>query len=89
VPEPPASVIPTFRLDETPEFTIQRDGDAWRVEGARVEQLVRRTMWQYHDAAERAQRQMEAMGLLEALRTAGVQPGDTVRIGTMDLEWIW
>jgi GTP-binding protein len=89
VPEPLASVIPVFRLDETPEFTIRRDGDVWQVEGARIEQLVRRTMWQYQDAAERAQRQMEAMGLLEALRTSGVQPGDTVRIGTMDLEWIW
>jgi GTPase len=89
VPEPPVTDTAVFRLDETPEFSIRREGDTWQVEGARVEQLVRRTMWQYHDAAERAQRQMEAMGLLEALRTAGVKPGDTVRIGTMELEWIW
>lgn len=80
--------VPVFRLDETPEFTVRREGDIWLVEGKRIEQLVARTMWQYPDAAERAQRQMEAMGVLEALRRAGVQPGDTVRIGNMDLEWL-
>jgi Obg family GTPase CgtA-like protein len=46
-------------------------------------------MWQHYDAVERVQRQMEGMGLLEALRSAGVQPGDTVRIGTLELEWLW
>jgi GTP-binding protein len=89
---PPALVpakVPVFRFDETPEFTVQREGDIWLVKGKRIEQLVARTMWQYPDAAERAQRQMEAMGVLEALRRAGVQPGDTVRIGNVDLEWLW
>ncbi|PWH20967.1 MAG: GTPase ObgE [Ardenticatenia bacterium] len=89
---PPAlapAEVPVFRFDETPEFTVRREGDVWLVEGKRIEQLVARTMWQYADAAERAQRQMEAMGVLEALRRAGVQPGDTVRIGNMDLEWLW
>ncbi len=83
--------LPVFRLppDEAPGFRIKREGELWVVEGARAEQLVARTMWEYHDAAERAQRQMEAMGLLDALRSAGVQPGDTVRIGDMDLEWLW
>jgi len=87
--EPLVNEIPVFRLDETPDFTIQRQGDVWLVQGARIEQLVARTMWQHYDAVERVQRQMEGMGLLEALRRAGVQPGDTVRIGTLELEWLW
>jgi len=88
-PEPLVADMPVFRLDETPDFTISRVGDIWLVQGERIEQLMARTMWQYHDAVERVQRQMEALGLLEALRSAGVQPGDTVRIGDMDLQWMW
>jgi GTP-binding protein len=88
-PEPPPEEIPIFRLDETPEFSITREGDAWRVRGERVERLAQQTMWEYHDAVQRAQRVLEAMGVLDALREAGVQPGDTVRIGPMELEWMW
>jgi Obg family GTPase CgtA-like protein len=29
------------------------------------------------------------MGVLDALREAGVQPGDMVRIGSVELEWVW
>jgi GTP-binding protein len=88
-PEPPPEEIPIFRLDETPEFSITREGDAWRVRGERVERLAQQTMWEYHDAVQRAQRVLEAMGVLDALREAGVQPGDTVRIGPLELEWMW
>jgi GTP-binding protein len=88
-PEPAAEEIPVFRLDETPEFTIEREGDAWRVRGERVERLALQTMWEYHDAVQRFQRVLEAMGVLHALREAGVEAGDTVRIGDMELEWMW
>ncbi len=88
-PAVPVGEVPVFRLDETPAFAVRREGNVWVIEGKRIEQLVARTMWQYPDAAERAQRQMEAMGVFEALRRAGIQPGDTVRIGGMELEWLW
>jgi GTP-binding protein len=88
-PEPEADEVPVFRLDERPEFIVEREGDAWRVRGERVERLVDQTMWEYHDAVQRAQRLLETMGVFDALRQAGVQPGDIVRIGDMELEWIW
>jgi GTP-binding protein len=88
-PEPEADEIPVFRLEDKPEFTIKREGDGWRVRGERVERLVDQTMWEYHDAVQRAQRLLETMGVFDALRQAGVQPGDIVRIGDMELEWIW
>lgn len=88
-PEPAADEIPIFRLEETPEFIVERERDGWRVRGERVERLATQTMWEYHDAVQRAQRVMEAMGVLDALRQAGVQAGDTVRIGEMELEWMW
>jgi GTP-binding protein len=88
-PSPTAAEVPVFRLEDTPTFTVEREGDGWRVRGQHVEQLAARTMWQYHDAVERVQRQMEAMGLQDSLRQAGVQLGDTVRIGDTELEWMW
>jgi GTP-binding protein len=88
-PKPEDDEIPIFRLDETPEFVIEREGDGWRVRGERVERLAAQTMWEYHDAVQRAGRQLEAMGVIEALREAGVQPEDTVRIGDVELEWMW
>jgi GTP-binding protein len=88
-PEPVAGEIPVFKLEESPQLTVEREGDAWRVRGEAVERMAQQTMWQYHDAVQRAQRVLEAMGVLDALREAGVQPGDMVRIGSVELEWVW
>jgi len=87
-PEPVAEEIPIFRFDETPEFVVEQEADGWRIRGERVERLAAQTMWQYHDAVQRAQRVLDAMGVLDALRQAGVEPGDTVRIGDLELEWL-
>ena len=91
LPQPQAKEdeIPTFTLDETPEFTVERLSNGWRVTGPRVAEIADRTMWQYHDAIERAQRQLESLGVFDALRAAGVQAGDTVFLGNVELEWIW
>jgi len=88
-PEPIAGEIPVFKLEESPQLTVEREGDAWRVRGEAVERLAHQTMWQYHDAVQRAQRVLEAMGVLDALREAGVHPGDMVHIGSVELEWVW
>jgi GTP-binding protein len=87
--EPAADQIPIFRAEEKPEFTVERERDGWRVRGERVERLAAQTMWEYHEAVLRAERALEAMGVIEALRQAGVQPNDTVRIGNVELEWVW
>jgi GTPase len=91
LPEPPikAEEVPTFTLDDDPHFTIERLPDGWHVTGPRVDEIADRTMWQYHDAIQRAQRQLESLGVFDALRAAGVQVGDTVFLGDIELEWIW
>jgi GTP-binding protein len=88
-PEPEPDEIPVFRLDQAPEFTLEREGDGWRVRGEGVERLAAQTMWEYHDAVQRAGRLLEAMGVIDALREVGVKPEDTVRIGGVELEWMW
>ena len=76
------------RMVEDKSFTIERDTDgAWVVRGPYIEKIVKMTKFEYYDAVMRFQRIMEALGITEALRTKGVQEGDTVRIGTMELDW--
>jgi len=83
-PEAPA----VFRPDRDEDaFTIEREEDGWRVRGVRVERVAAMTPFNLPEAASRFQRQLRAMGVVQALEQAGVQPGDTVRIGEEELEW--
>jgi GTP-binding protein len=80
--------LPVFRLDEDEEaFTIEQEGDGWRVRGGQVERLEAMTMWNLDEAVRRFQRALERMGVVAALKDAGVLSGDTVRIGEKELVW--
>ena len=73
---------------EDKSFTIARDQDgAYHVHGPYIERVVKMTQWEYYDAVMRFQRILEALGITEALRAKGIQEGNTVRIGEMELEW--
>lgn len=84
-----AAEVPVFRLEEDDEriFWVEREEDGWRVHGRRVERLAAMTPFELDEAVQRFQRALEAMGVTDALRGAGVQPGDTVRIGSTELVW--
>jgi GTP-binding protein len=61
------------------------------VRGKRIERVVKMTNWDYYEAALRFQRILEAMGITQALEEGGVQEGDTVIIGDVELTWgeVW
>lgn len=84
--ERPPEEVPVFRLEAEP-FTIEREDAAWRVSGAEVERLAAMTVWNLDESVRRFQRTLDQMGVTEALREAGVQPGDTVYIGERELVW--
>jgi len=84
----PVREIPVFRLeDDERTFWVEREADGWRVWGKRVERLAAMTPLELEEAVYRLHRSLEAMGVLDALREAGVRPGDTVRIGKIELVW--
>jgi GTP-binding protein len=86
--EPAPEEMTIFRPAESEEaFAIERAEDGWRVRGVRVERVAAMTPFVLPEAVARFQRQLRAMGVVEALEEAGVQPGDTVRIGERELEW--
>lgn len=85
-PEPTGVVV--HRLDAAGDgFTLEREGDAFRVRGRRIERIAIQTNFDVEESAERFQRDLGRLGIDGALRKAGVQPGDTVRIGRVEFEW--
>ncbi len=89
-PEAPAVPVPVLRPHErgAEPFTIQREPDgAFRVHGERIERSAAMTPWGNEEAVDRFQRILRASGVWGALEEAGVQAGDAVRIGKVELEW--
>lgn len=87
-PGEPAGVV-VHRYDATETgFKVERTADgAWRLTGRRVERLVAQTDFDNDESAARFQRELSRLGVVEALRRAGVEAGDSVRIGAAELEW--
>jgi len=85
-PEPTGVVV--HRLDAVGAgFTLEREGDVFHVRGKRIERIAVQTNFEVEESAERFQRDLDRLGIDGALRRAGVQPGDTVRIGRVEFEW--
>ena len=68
-------------------FRVDRDGDVFVVHGKKIELLAAQTNFETEESAERFQRDLLRLGIDEELRRCGIVSGDTVRIGTSELEW--
>jgi len=84
--EPAGVVIHRFEsgLDV---FSVQREDGSYRVVGRRIERLAAQTNFDNEESAERFQRDLARLGVERELVKAGVMPGDSVRIGKVELEW--
>jgi GTP-binding protein len=86
-PPDPAGVV-VHRLEPAGDgYTIEREDEAFRVRGKRIERLTNQTNFDNEESAERFQRELVRTGIDGALRTAGIRPGDQVRIAAIELEW--
>jgi GTP-binding protein len=87
-PPGPAGVV-VHRLESAGSaFTVVRDKEGVLVvRGRKIERLAAQTNFDNEESAERFQEDLAKMGIDEALRRQGVEPGETVRIGSSELEW--
>ncbi len=82
--------IPTYTLDQSEDyFEVVEVEEGWQVVGPRIERIAHQTYWGEDEAVVRAYHMLERMGVHDALRAAGVEPGDTVFLHDIELEWIW
>ena len=60
---------------------------AYEVSGEGVERLALRTDWESPEGVRNFQRELEKKGVVVALRRAGAEPGDEVRIGKVEFDF--
>ncbi len=81
------SVLYTYKEDENP-FTIHNKGNGvWEVTGKKVERLVQMASFTTDDGFQRFALQIRNMGIDDALREAGCEDGDTVRLYDFEFEF--
>jgi GTP-binding protein len=70
------------------DVKVEREGEAYRVRGDRLERLAAGIDWDSPEASAYFHRLLLRSGVETKLRTLGVKEGDTVRIGKLELEWL-
>ncbi len=67
---------------------VEGVGDGvYEVSGEEVERLALKTDWESREGVEHFQRELERKGIIAALRRAGAEPGNEIRIGEVALEF--
>jgi len=69
------------------DWSVAKEDGGYRVRGDRVERLAGGIDWESPDAAAYFQQTLQRSGIDRALRDAGAEEGDTIRIGKREFEW--
>jgi GTP-binding protein len=81
--------LPVYKPSEDPrDFTIEREGGGWRVNGKAIERAAEMTYWEHDGSVRRFHHLMEKLGVDEALRKQGIGNGEMVYILDYELEWL-
>jgi GTP-binding protein len=78
---------PVLRPQPDDAFTVTREKGIFLVRGKRVERTVAMTNQQSDESMDRLQVTLAKMGVTRALEKAGVQVGDRVHFGKVELYW--
>ena len=78
---------PVLRPLPDDAFVVTKENGVYVVRGKRVERAVGMTKLENEEGMERLQTTLEKMGVTQELEAAGVQVGDTVRFGKVELYW--
>lgn len=81
------SVLYTYKEDEKPFIIHNKGNGVWEVTGKKVERLVQMASFTTDDGFQRFALQIRNMGIDDALREAGCEDGDTVRLYDFEFEF--
>ena len=85
-PQEPAGPTLGTQVAEAP-FKISKQRDTYVVEAPRVERLLYQADLRDWRVMVQIWKELDRLGVVKALEEWGVQTGDTVRVGTVELEW--
>ncbi len=83
----PKPAGPVLRPEPEDAFSVSREQGIYVVRGKRVERVVAMTDQESDEGMARLEHTLQRLGVTRALEEAGVQPGDTVRFGGVELVW--
>jgi GTP-binding protein len=88
VPAPLGAEVPVLRpRGRQPRFTVTKGDGLFVVEGEGPVSLVEMIGLESEEARLEVRRRLTRMGVLSALRRAGIRAGDRVRFGAVEMEW--
>lgn len=89
-PVEPLSFEPfVYEKPDTAGFTVVKDTDgAYEVTGGLMDELARNVVLDSSDSFHYFQRKLKDLGVIKALRAAGAEDGDTVRILDIEFEFV-
>lgn len=77
-------------LDEgQTDFTVSRDGSVYVVSGPWIEAVGGSVNFSDAESLQYFQRALRNKGVIDALQAAGIQEGDTVRIGDLEFDFVF
>lgn len=76
-----------YKLEEKEKFTIEKEGKVFVVKGEEVDKIMRRVNITDNESLYYLHKKLDEIELNKALKKAGIKDGDTVKIGTYEMEW--
>ncbi len=86
-PQEPVIEIKPERKPRGPLYTIEKEGDAFRVRGGRIEMIIAQTDLDNEESLRRFQIYCRKSGIEKQLVEMGINEGDTVRIGREEFNY--
>lgn len=83
-----ADVVIQYQPDEEKPFQIIKDGGVYEVTGSFIERIMGSTNFEDSESTQYFQRALRRKGVIEALKEAGCQEGDTVRMLDFEFDFI-
>lgn len=79
--------LPVLKPRGEDRFDVEKRGNVFVVKGERAEQDALKLGEGGYEALDELQQRLRRRGLDRLLRRAGARPGDTIRVGAVELEW--
>ena len=77
-------LLPAHRAEDPEAWDVVETGDGFRVVGKRIERLVAMTKLENDEGLRYLHRRLQRIGVIERLRKAGAEEGDTVTVGKFE-----
>jgi GTP-binding protein len=77
-----------YTLEERMPFTISRDGEIFVVDGELIQSITGSTNFEDDESLSYFQRMIRKKGIVDALKAAGIQEGDTVRMYDIEFDYV-